>query len=76
MADFLESSRGSEDMREIALANYALAALQSGREDVAVATCRKLLRRDSEFLDMRAALAAILCTRRRNERRGRVDVSV
>ena len=60
MADFLESSRGSEDMREIALANYALAAFQSGREDVAVATCRKLLRRDPEFLDMRAALAAIL----------------
>ena len=60
MADFLESSRGSEDMREIALANYALAAFQVGKEDLAVATCRKLLRRDPEFLDMRAALAAFL----------------
>lgn len=60
MADFLESSRGSEDMREIALANYALAAFQIGKEDLAVATCRKLLRRDPEFLDMRAALAAFL----------------
>ena len=59
MADFLEASR-TEDMRAIALANYALAAFQTERDDLAITTARKLLRRDPEFLDMRAALSAFL----------------
>ena len=59
MADFLEASR-FEDMRAIAQANYALAAFQTGRQDLATSTARKLLRRDPEFLDMRAALSAFL----------------
>lgn len=59
MADFLEASR-FEDMRAIAQANYALAAFQTGRQDLATSTARKLLRKDPEFLDMRAALSAFL----------------
>lgn len=58
MADFLEASR-VEDMRAIAQANYALAAFQTGRVDLAIATAKKLLRKDPEYLDMRALLSAM-----------------
>jgi tetratricopeptide (TPR) repeat protein len=58
MADFLEASR-VEDMRAIAQANYALAAFQIGRVDLAIATAKKLLRKDPEYLDMRALLSAM-----------------
>lgn len=59
MSAYLEASR-IEDMREIALANYALAAFQIERADLAMRTLRKVLRRDPEFLDGRAALSAFL----------------
>lgn len=59
MSAYLEASR-TEDMREIALANYALAAFQIKKEDLAMSTLRKVLRRDPEFLDARAALSAFL----------------
>ena len=58
MADFLEASR-VEDMRAIAQANYALAAFQTGKNDLAIATAKKLLRKDPEYLDMRALLSAM-----------------
>eukprot|EP00191_Tetraselmis_sp_GSL018_P009548 CAMPEP_0177602354 /NCGR_PEP_ID=MMETSP0419_2-20121207/14812_1 /TAXON_ID=582737 /ORGANISM="Tetraselmis sp., Strain GSL018" /LENGTH=248 /DNA_ID=CAMNT_0019095809 /DNA_START=147 /DNA_END=893 /DNA_ORIENTATION=- len=50
----------SRDVQEIALANLALALFQVGREDSAIREARQLLRRDSEFLDMRAGLAGFL----------------
>ena len=58
MADFLEASR-TENMRAIAQANYALAAFQTRRDDLAIATAKKLLRKDPEYLDMRALLSAM-----------------
>jgi hypothetical protein len=47
-------------MEPIALANFALAKFQVGQVDDAVRTTRRILRRDPEFWDMRAAQAAFL----------------
>ncbi|KAF8072724.1 hypothetical protein HT031_000384 [Scenedesmus sp. PABB004] len=51
---------GDAEVGAIALANYALAAWETGDAGAAVATARQLLRRDPEFLDARAALTAFL----------------
>ena len=58
----LEASKDRE-MEPIALANFALAKFQVGQVDDAVRTTRRILRRDPEFWDMRAAQAAFLCAR-------------
>jgi len=57
MDDFLKASK-DDSMREIALANYALAAFETGKEELAVKTAQTILRKDPEFWDMRAALTA------------------
>ena len=59
MANYLEASKDRE-MESIALANFALAKFQTGDVDDAVKTTRRILRRDPEFWDMRAAQAAFL----------------
>ena len=59
MANYLEASKDRE-MEPIALANFALAKFQVGQVDDAVRTTRRILRRDPEFWDMRAAQAAFL----------------
>ena len=59
MANYLEASKDRE-MESIALANFALAKFQVGEVDDAVKTTRRILRRDPEFWDMRAAQAAFL----------------
>ena len=58
-ANFLEASKNRE-MESIALANFALAKFQVGDAAEAVKTTRRILRRDPEFWDMRAAQAAFL----------------
>ena len=57
MDDFLKASK-DDSMREIALANYALAAFETGMDELAVKTAQTILRKDPEFWDMRAALTA------------------
>ena len=57
MEDFLKASK-DDSMREIALANYALAAFETGKDELAVKTAQTILRKDPEFWDMRAALTA------------------
>lgn len=47
-------------MQEIAEANYALGLMQTSRDQEALEEVRSLLRKDPNFLDMRAAEAAIL----------------
>ena len=59
MANYLEASKDRE-MEAIALANFALAKFQVGDTDDALQTTRRILRRDPEFWDMRAASAAFL----------------
>jgi tetratricopeptide (TPR) repeat protein len=59
---FLEAS-ASRDLRDIALANFALAKFQIGDVDAALRATRSLLRRDPEFWDARAATAAFLWAR-------------
>jgi tetratricopeptide (TPR) repeat protein len=54
------NAQDDADMGEIAAANYALAAWQLGDDARAVSAARRLLRRDPEFLDVRAALTAFL----------------
>ena len=59
MANYLEASKDRE-MESIALANFALAKFQVGEVEDALKTTRRILRRDPEFWDMRAAQAAFL----------------
>ena len=59
MANYLEASKNRE-MESIALANFALAKFQVGEVEDALKTTRRILRRDPEFWDMRAAQAAFL----------------
>ncbi|GBF94525.1 hypothetical protein Rsub_07059 [Raphidocelis subcapitata] len=59
MAHFREAAEDPE-LESIAGANYALAAFETGQQELAVKEARLLLRRDPSFLDMRAALAAFL----------------
>ena len=61
-AYFLEASK-SRDLRDIALANFALAKFQVGDVAAALRATRSLLRRDPEFWDARAATAAFLWAR-------------
>ena len=51
MEDFLKASK-DDSMREIALANYALAAFETGKDELAVKTAQTILRKDPEFWDM------------------------
>jgi sugar/nucleoside kinase (ribokinase family)/Tfp pilus assembly protein PilF len=57
MNDFLKASK-DDSMREIALANYSLAAFEINQDELAVKTAQTILRKDPEFWDMRAALTA------------------
>mmetsp|Transcript_14677 Transcript_14677/g.41874 ORF Transcript_14677/g.41874 Transcript_14677/m.41874 type:complete len:305 (-) Transcript_14677:9-923(-) len=56
----LGAKRGEPDLQEIAEANYALGLMQTSRDQEALEEVRSLLRKDPNFLDMRAAEAAIL----------------
>lgn len=54
------SKAGDEDLAEIADANHGLGLMQVGRDEEALDEFRRLLRRDANFLDMRAAETAAL----------------
>lgn len=55
-----EAAADDADVGSIALANYALAAFETGDNELAMKSARSLLRRDAQFMDMRCALAAFL----------------
>ena len=59
-ASFAGSQAGDNDLSEISDANHALGLLQVGRDADALEEIRGLLRRDPNFLDMRAAETAAL----------------
>ncbi|KAI8462320.1 MAG: hypothetical protein J3K34DRAFT_527828 [Monoraphidium minutum] len=59
MRHYREAAKDPE-LESIAGANFALAAFETGEQELAVREARQLLRRDPQFLDMRAALVAFL----------------
>eukprot|EP00775_Hariotina_reticulata_P006291 gene6291-6527_t len=58
--DHYQAAAIDEEVGAIAAANYALAAFETGADEVAVRSARQLVRRDPQFLDMRAALTGFL----------------
>ena len=59
-ASITGTNSGDSDLAEIADANHALSLLQLERDGAALEEVRSLLRRDPNFLDMRAAETAAL----------------
>jgi len=58
MVEYLAAAKDSS-MKDIAMANYALALFQTGQDQAAIKEAKQLLRRDPQFWDMRAATVAL-----------------
>mmetsp|Transcript_11304 Transcript_11304/g.69795 ORF Transcript_11304/g.69795 Transcript_11304/m.69795 type:complete len:318 (+) Transcript_11304:353-1306(+) len=57
---FLMAADANKELESIALANYALVSFEGGNDGDAIRTARRLLARDANFWDARAALTAFL----------------
>jgi Flp pilus assembly protein TadD len=58
MVQYLAAAKDAS-MKDIAMANYALALFQTGQDQAAIKEAKQLLRRDPQFWDMRAAMVAL-----------------
>eukprot|EP01023_Acetabularia_acetabulum_P008079 TRINITY_DN13506_c0_g2_i9.p1 TRINITY_DN13506_c0_g2~~TRINITY_DN13506_c0_g2_i9.p1 ORF type:complete len:316 (-),score=48.91 TRINITY_DN13506_c0_g2_i9:240-1187(-) len=65
MKSYLQASKDPE-LEEIALANYALALFEIGKDEQSERQIRSLLRKDPQFLDMKCALVASVWAQGKN----------